>query len=205
VNSRDKQDNILAEATQITGADGDRARDYGGALPDAERWAKMFSALTGFDIRPEHQPLALICLKLSRTSQAPGCFHRDSVVDIAGWARVLEMVYDEQQPEQPAPEPGSPEHDAQREWTPLVPPSDFKERRKLPPYPVRSYILESARRLPEEELRGKPRLDVDEVRSTVQVRTSSEDEYNKLMPLVGQRVNVYNDGPGLDLKIVGAM
>src|SRR5207237_119938 len=106
VNSRDKQDNILAEATQMTGADGDPARAH-------------------------------------------------------------EMHYQEQQPDQPSPEPGSPEHDAQREWTPLVPPSDFKERRKLPPYPVRSYILESARRLPEEELRGKPRLDVDEVRSTV--------------------------------------
>lgn len=193
--------NILEQALDIT--KGDRARDYGGALPDAERWAKMFSALTGLDVRPEHQPLALICLKLSRTSQAPGCFHRDSVVDIAGWARVLEMVHDEQT-EDVDPDDEPEEKPERLKWGGQLDSSSPVQRRKMTA-PGRAYTLESVRRLPEEELRNRPRLDVDEVRSVVQVRTSSEDEYRTLMPLVGQRVHVVNDGPGLDLKIVGAM
>jgi hypothetical protein len=84
---------ILQEAQRIT--DGDRAKAYGKALPDAERWATIFGALTGFDVRPEHFPLALLATKLSRLSQAPQCYHRDSVVDIAGYARVIEKIWDD--------------------------------------------------------------------------------------------------------------
>lgn len=84
---------ILQEAQRIT--DSERAKAYGRALPDAQRWATIFGALTGFDVRPEHFPLALLAVKLSRLSQAPGCWHRDSVVDIAGYARVAEKIHDD--------------------------------------------------------------------------------------------------------------
>lgn len=84
---------ILQEAQRIT--DGDRAKAYGRALPDAERWAAIFGALTGFDVRPEHFPLALLATTLSRLSQSPRCYHRDSVVDIAGYARVVEKIHDD--------------------------------------------------------------------------------------------------------------
>lgn len=87
-----KSETILQEAQRIT--DGDRAKAYGSALSDAERWAALFGALTGFDVRPEHFPLALLAVKLSRLSQAPQCYHRDSVVDIAGYARVVEKIWD---------------------------------------------------------------------------------------------------------------
>lgn len=84
---------ILEEAQRIT--DGDRAKAYGKALPDAQRWATMFGALTGLEVKPEHFPLAMLAVKLSRLSQAPGCWHRDSVVDIAGYARVAEKVFND--------------------------------------------------------------------------------------------------------------
>lgn len=84
---------VLQEAQRIT--DGDRAKAYGKALPDAERWATIFAAMTGFDVQPEHFPLALIACKLSRLSQSPRAWHRDSAVDIAGYVRVLEKVHDE--------------------------------------------------------------------------------------------------------------
>lgn len=86
-------ENILQEAERITG--GDRQQAYGKALPDAERWATMFGVLTGLPVKPEHFPLAMLCVKLSRLSQAPSCWHRDSVVDIAGYARVAEKVHDD--------------------------------------------------------------------------------------------------------------
>lgn len=88
-----RSETVLQEAQRIT--DGDRATAYGAALPDAERWATIFGALTGFDVKPEHFPLALLATKLSRLSQAEGCWHRDSVVDIAGYARVAEKIHDE--------------------------------------------------------------------------------------------------------------
>jgi hypothetical protein len=86
-------ENILQEAQRITSQD--RARTYGSALADARRWAQVCSALIGLEVRPEHFPLVMLAVKLSRLSQACGCWHRDSVVDIAGYARVAEKIFDE--------------------------------------------------------------------------------------------------------------
>lgn len=83
---------ILDEARQIT--DNDRAKAYGDALADARRWAAICSALTGCDLKPEHFPLVMLAVKLSRASQSPNAYHRDSFVDIAGYARVAEKVFD---------------------------------------------------------------------------------------------------------------
>lgn len=84
-------ENILEEALRITG--GDRQVAYGSAKADAERFAKIASAVTGLPIKPEHFPLLMIAVKLSRASQ--GKWHRDSIVDIAGYARVAEKIHDE--------------------------------------------------------------------------------------------------------------
>lgn len=88
----DGAENILQEAQRITS--GDRQQAYGDAREDAQRWATMFGALTGLDVKAEHFPLAMLCVKLSRLAQAPDCWHRDSVVDIAGYARVAEKIHD---------------------------------------------------------------------------------------------------------------
>ena len=83
---------ILQEAQRITGGSGERRRDYGSPLQDAERVAQMASAITGLAIKAEHVPLIMIAVKLSRQSNAP---KRDNLVDIAGYARVAEIPWDE--------------------------------------------------------------------------------------------------------------
>jgi hypothetical protein len=81
-------ENILEEALRITS--GDRAAAYGDALADAKRFAQIASAVTGLDIEPRHFPLIMLAVKLSRASQDK--WHRDSWVDIAGYARVAEKI-----------------------------------------------------------------------------------------------------------------
>lgn len=84
---------ILEEAARIT--DRDRAEAYGDAREHAERFAAIAAAATGLHILPEHFPVLLISLKLARAGQAPECWHRDSYVDIAGYARVAEKIHEE--------------------------------------------------------------------------------------------------------------
>jgi len=84
------RENVLREADRLTGAD--RADAYGPALPQAERFAAIASAVTGCDIKPEHFPLLMIAVKLSRESHG---HKRDNLVDIAGYARVAEQIRDE--------------------------------------------------------------------------------------------------------------
>lgn len=102
-------ENILQEADRLTG--GERAQAYGSALADAQRAASILAALTGWDVRPEQWPLVMLTLKLSRLSQAPECWHRDSAVDLAGYARVAEMVHAALCP------PVSREGDGEPHWT----------------------------------------------------------------------------------------
>lgn len=91
------KETILDEALRITSVD--RAEAYGSALADAQRWAQIASAVTGADLRPEHFPLVMLAVKLSRASQAPHCYHRDSIVDIAGYARVAEKIIEDREQE----------------------------------------------------------------------------------------------------------
>lgn len=71
---------------------GPRAKDYGHPMEDAERWAAIASSATGLEIKPEHFPIVMIAVKLSRLHHTPG--HRDSLVDIAGYSRVAEMIHE---------------------------------------------------------------------------------------------------------------
>lgn len=78
--------NILEEA----GAAITRGTAYGRVTDDFERVTGAAAAL-GLDLSiPQHHPLYMILLKISRLVGSPG--HRDSIVDIAGYARTLELL-----------------------------------------------------------------------------------------------------------------
>lgn len=91
------EENVLQEAQRIT--EGDRAQAYGDALADAQRFAQIASAVTGLNIEAKHFPLIMLAVKLSRASQ--GGWHRDSWVDIAGYARVAEKIQTSREGRQP--------------------------------------------------------------------------------------------------------
>ena len=101
INLTEAQPTVLELAQKAV--DGPRQQDYGNPLPNHaltqelfERWCERF----GFG--PEHLSDAQIqaiktcvfniCQKLSRLSNSPD--HRDSLVDIAGYARNWEMCLD---------------------------------------------------------------------------------------------------------------
>ncbi len=75
---------ILSEAFMLT--EEDRQKDYGPAVDDMTRIAKMWSALKGVEFEPKEVPMFFICAKLSREMNS---FKRDNSVDTAGYARVL--------------------------------------------------------------------------------------------------------------------
>lgn len=69
---------------------GSRGQRYGSPYDDFSRTARMWSALFGIEITPHQVAMAMICVKLSRLTESPG--HRDSIVDIAGYAETLASV-----------------------------------------------------------------------------------------------------------------
>lgn len=81
---------ILEEAQRLVG--GDRGTDYGHPRDDFARTAGAWAALFGWAVTPAQVALAMIIVKLSRLQETPD--KRDSIVDIAGYARTYEMVLD---------------------------------------------------------------------------------------------------------------
>lgn len=79
---------ILEEAQRLVG--GDRGDDYGHPRDDFAKTAGAWNALFGWDCTPAQVALAMIVVKLSRLQETP--HKRDSIVDIAGYARTYEMV-----------------------------------------------------------------------------------------------------------------
>lgn len=80
-------DSILDEAKRLTTSD--RHHDYGHPSDDFGRTAKFWSVIFGVEVTAEQCVQAMIALKLSRLINA---YKRDSVVDIAGYANLLEMM-----------------------------------------------------------------------------------------------------------------
>jgi len=87
--------NVLREADRLTS--GDRRAAYDHPLVDFTCTASIIDALLartnyspGEGLDPRFVPLFMIGVKLSRL--AGNIEHRDSLVDIAGYARTLEMV-----------------------------------------------------------------------------------------------------------------
>ena len=88
-------EDVLEEALRITS--GDRMAQYGPADQDFLRTAGLWNALFASKLQPDELfetwdiAQAMILLKLSRLQHSP---KRDSIVDIAGYARCMGICYD---------------------------------------------------------------------------------------------------------------
>lgn len=79
---------ITEEAYRITNRD--RRDVYGHPLEDFTRIGTMWAAIFGHDVTPEQVGLCMIAVKMGRLCHTQG--HRDSLVDIAGYANTLDMI-----------------------------------------------------------------------------------------------------------------
>lgn len=77
---------VLEEAAAIVG--GARKDVYGPPAQEFPRMAKMWSLVLNTEVTAQQVCLCMIAMKLMRSAVSPG--HRDSLVDIAGYARILE-------------------------------------------------------------------------------------------------------------------
>ena len=82
-------DSILAEADALV--DGARQADYGHPRDDWTRTAAMWSAILGCEVTAERALLCMVAVKISREVNKP---NRDNRVDMAGYAKCLDMVTD---------------------------------------------------------------------------------------------------------------
>lgn len=80
---------ILTTAEEII--NGQRAQDYGDAKENHERIATLWAAYKrGVEFTPEDVAVMMILLKIARFME--NGYHQDTVVDIAGYAGVLEKM-----------------------------------------------------------------------------------------------------------------
>ncbi|QDP44639.1 hypothetical protein SEA_NOTHINGSPECIAL_55 [Mycobacterium phage NothingSpecial] len=80
---------ILTKAEEII--NGQRAKDYGDAKENHQRIADLWNAYISPDMfTPEDVAVMMILLKIARFME--NGYHEDTVVDIAGYAGVLEKM-----------------------------------------------------------------------------------------------------------------
>jgi len=83
---------VLEEAASLV--DGRRQKDYGHPSEDLGRTAGMLNALFAKKLKEplsaQEVAVIMLCVKMSRLMATPG--HRDTLVDIAGYARVYEKI-----------------------------------------------------------------------------------------------------------------
>ena len=77
---------FLLEALDLI--EGERAESYGDAKENHARIAAMWSTLLEKEVTPNQVYLCLIAVKMSRLVESPT--HRDSWLDIAGYAALAE-------------------------------------------------------------------------------------------------------------------
>ncbi|AKU42403.1 phosphofructokinase [Mycobacterium phage UnionJack] len=82
---------ILQEAERLI--NGERQQQYGEATESFERIAGMWSAYVGKELTPHDVVNLMVLLKVSRAKFG---YHRDSYVDIAGYAGLGERLDNEQ-------------------------------------------------------------------------------------------------------------
>lgn len=73
---------VLDEAIRVVY--GNRQQNYGHPRVNFKRIADLWSVIVGTTITPEQTGLMMVCLKIARLMETPD--HRDSYVDIAGYA-----------------------------------------------------------------------------------------------------------------------
>ncbi|QLF84625.1 hypothetical protein SEA_GAIL_61 [Mycobacterium phage Gail] len=93
---------ILTTAEEII--NGQRAKDYGDARENHERIASLWADYKKVEFSPEDVAVMMILLKIARFME--NGYHEDTVVDIAGYAGVLEKMQlpkQDRYPELPQP------------------------------------------------------------------------------------------------------
>lgn len=80
---------ILEEAHELV--DGPRQEDYGHPIDNFNKMAMMWSAILGTQVSEQEVALCMIATKIARETNRP---RRDNRVDIAGYAKTLQMVED---------------------------------------------------------------------------------------------------------------
>ena len=83
-------ESILLEAERLTSED--RNETYGHPLDNFSRAAAIWSAILGIEVTAEQVALCKIAMKMAREVHQHG---HDNLIDIAGYARTLQMVIDE--------------------------------------------------------------------------------------------------------------
>jgi hypothetical protein len=88
----ERQLTVAQEAHKLVG---DRRKEYGGALESMTRIANLWSEVYDTSVTPQQVGLSMILLKVSRAIKQGQHIGRDTLVDIAGYAELLEMVESE--------------------------------------------------------------------------------------------------------------
>lgn len=85
---------ILTEAHELV--NGPRQDAYSHPYDDYWKVAQLFNSMTGIQLSIKQAVTFMICVKLARiaTNDANGRWHRDSVVDAAGYLACLSMVHE---------------------------------------------------------------------------------------------------------------
>lgn len=92
----ENDDNVLAEANRLVEG-GARDKAYGHPYHAFSKAAVIMTQILDHEVKPEQVPMLMIAIKLSRLSYN---MKRDSLVDIAGYARTAEMVQEFQKIEE---------------------------------------------------------------------------------------------------------
>lgn len=72
----------------------DRGANYGEASDNFDRIARLWSVLLGIDVQAHQVSAMMIAVKLARLYNDPA--HRDSMIDIAGYAALWSECVDEE-------------------------------------------------------------------------------------------------------------
>lgn len=92
---KNERSKTLSEAESLV--NGRREHDYGSPQENYERIAALWSVIFGHDVTPEQVVLAMTQVKVSRLVKSPS--HRDSWVDLAGYAALGSEVSRPRMPE----------------------------------------------------------------------------------------------------------
>jgi len=84
-----QEEPITAIAQRLTS--GGRQDEYGHPYADFARIAALWSPLLGVPVTSQQVGLCMIALKMARLCHS--AFHRDSLIDIAGYANCLDMIH----------------------------------------------------------------------------------------------------------------